>query len=140
MRRLILTGVSLLALTFALAACQSGTSSSSPAAGGGASASAAGGAGGGAACTVAAAGTTPTVSVEIKDFKFNPDPVTAKVGDTIGWTNADNVQHTATLADDSCSTETLSSGATGVLTFNAAGTYPYKCKIHSNMSGTIQVT
>jgi plastocyanin len=64
------------------------------------------------------------------DFKFSPQPVQAKVGQVIGWKNDDSAGHTATLADDSCGTDTIASGSTGALVFNVAGTYTYKCAIH----------
>lgn len=97
--------------------------------------------GGGAACATAPAGSTPTVTVEIKDFKFSPDPVKAKVGDVVAWTNGDSASHTASLSDGSCGTDTLAQGATGALVFNAPGTYTYQCNIHpTQMKGyTIEV-
>ena len=115
------------------------TAASAPAASAPA-ASAPAGSAAGAACAVAPSGGTATVSVAIKDFKFSPDPIQAKVGDVIGWTNNDTIQHTATLDDNSCSTDPLAGGAIGMLTFSAPGTYPYHCKIHpTQMMGTIVV-
>jgi plastocyanin len=70
------------------------------------------------------------VQVQIKDFKFSPQPVNAKVGDVVGWTNGDSAPHSATMDDGSCSTDTISQGATGLLVFNTAGTYTYHCKVH----------
>lgn len=96
------------------------------------------GAGGGACATSTAAG---TVQASMAQRAFAPATIQAKVGDVIAWTNDDSLPHTATLKDDpACSTETLSSGATGALTFGAAGTYAFFCKIHSDMTGTIEVT
>jgi plastocyanin len=125
---------------FAVAAC--GTAATNPPTSGGsvAPAGSEGGGDGGTACATTEAGATAAVSVEIVDFAFSPDPVTAQVGDVIGWTNGDKAQHTASLTDGSCGTENLSQGATGLLVFNAAGTYPYKCNIHAQMTGTIEVT
>lgn len=93
---------------------------------------------GGAACSqTAAAG---TVAVTIKDFAFGPADIQAKVGDTITFSNKDTAPHTATLDDGSCSTDTISPGSSDGLTFTAAGTYPFHCKIHSSMHGTITVS
>ena len=83
-----------------------------------------------AACAEAPAGATPTVEVEIKDFSYSPEPVTASVGDVIGWTNADSAPHTASLADGSCTTVSLNQGDTGALVFSAPGTYTYQCNVH----------
>ncbi|MFL5726319.1 MAG: cupredoxin domain-containing protein [Chloroflexota bacterium] len=130
MRRLAFLPLTLLTV-LALAACTAsttgstaGTSAAAPSAG------ASGGGGGAAACAAGTSGAAAAVTVEIKDFKFSPDPVNAKVGDAVGWTNGDSAPHTATLDDDSCTTESISQGATGLLVFNAPGTYTYHCKIH----------
>jgi plastocyanin len=94
-----------------------------------------------AACAPAAAGATATVKVTIKNFAFSPEPVTAKVGDVIGWTNSDGVSHTATLDDGSCTTDTITTGTTQALVFSAPGTYPYHCSIHPTlMMGKITIT
>jgi plastocyanin len=123
------------ALVLVLAACSSGGgSSAAPSTGGGASAPAAGGA----ACTVST--DTGTVAVTIKGFAFNPNAISAKVGEVVGFVNNDTTAHTATLDDDSCSTDNIAAGASMSLTFSAAGTYPFHCKIHPNMTGTITVS
>ena len=93
---------------------------------------------GGGACT--AANGTATVNVTVQNFAFSPSAITAKVGDVIGFTNKDSVGHTATVDDGSCSTDTISNGTTATLTFTAAGTYPFHCKIHPSMKGTITVS
>ena len=82
-----------------------------------------------------------TVEASIADFAFQPATVTAGVGDVIGWTNGDAPPHTATLVDDpACTTANLARGETGSLVFSAAGTYPFFCKIHPSMTGTIEIT
>jgi plastocyanin len=101
----------------------------------------AGGASAGAACAASPAGTAPTVTVTIKNFAFSPEPVTAKVGDVIGWTNSDSIGHTATLDDGTCTTDIINNGQTQSLTFSAPGTYPYHCSVHpAQMKGTITVS
>ena len=101
----------------------------------------AGGASSAAACATAAAGAAATVKVSIKNFAFSPEPVTAKVGDVIGWTNNDSISHTATLDDGSCTTDTIAAGTTLALVFSAPGTYPYHCSIHpTQMMGKITIT
>jgi len=96
------------------------------------------GAGGAACATSTAAG---TVSAAMSGTAFVPATIQAKVGDVIAWTNNDTIPHTATFKDDpACTTETLAAGATGALTFSAAGTYALICKIHSSMTATIDVT
>jgi len=139
MRRLTLLPV--LAALLTLAACSGGTSpapaattAASAPAGGGASAPAGGAsapAGGGAACASAPAGSTAAVTVTIKDFKFSPQPVQAKVGDVVAWTNQDGTTpHSATMDTAGCDTNTINGGATAMLVFSQAGTYTYHCSIH----------
>lgn len=84
--------------------------------------------------------TTPgEVAVAIKDFAFIPGDIQAKVGQTLTFTNGDGAPHTATLDDGSCTTPNLGKGDSDGLTFNAPGTYPFHCKIHPDMKGTITV-
>ncbi|MEK6719625.1 MAG: cupredoxin domain-containing protein [Chloroflexota bacterium] len=83
----------------------------------------------------------PGVTVTVVDFAFDPTPVTATVGQPIGWTNQDGAPHTATLDEGDCATGTLAAGGgTGSLVFSEPGTYPYHCAIHSRMKGSIVVT
>jgi plastocyanin len=127
-----------------LAACSgggttptAGVSSPEPAA----SASAPAASGGAGAGTCAPSTEPGTVEAAMGGNAFSPATITAKVGDVIAWTNGDSVPHTATLRDDpACTTENLGNGETGALTFSAAGTYEYFCKVHPDMAGTIEVT
>ena len=130
------------ALTAVLAAC-GGTATPSPSASGaapsatgaaasavGSQAAASGGAGGALSCATAPSGSTATVNVTIQNFQFSPQPVQAKVGDVVAWTNKDGAPHSATMDDGSCDTDSIASNATAMLVFNAPGTYTYHCKIH----------
>ncbi len=97
----------------------------------------AGGAAGGGCAPSTEAG---VVEVDIQNFAYSPAAVEAAVGETITFTNRDEAPHTATLDEGDCSTESLGQDATGGLVFDAAGTYPFHCRIHPNMTGTITVT
>lgn len=129
----------------ALAACGGGTTTSAPAASPAATPAASEAApsegGAAAACESAPAGAAAAVEVEIRDFTYSPEPVSAAVGDVITWTNADSAPHTASLEDGSCGTENLNQGDSGGLVFNAPGTYTYRCNVHpGQMAGfTIEV-
>ena len=136
MSRRIVTLLSIGALAL-VAACGGGstTATGAPAS----SAPSAAASSGGAACAPSDA--APTVTSSMSNIAFAPAAITAKVGDVIGWTNKDTVQHTATLkSDPTCTTPNIGNGETGSLVFNVAGTYEYFCKIHSSMTGTITVT
>lgn len=92
----------------------------------------------GAACSQSAE--AGQVAVAIENFAFSPADIQAKVGQTITFTNGNSAPHTATLDDGSCSTGTISPGASDGLAFTAAGAYPFHCKIHPSMKGTITVS
>jgi hypothetical protein len=77
--------------------------------------------------------------VTIKNFAFAPTTSTVHVGDTITWTNQDQVAHTATASDGSFDTGSISQGKSGSHTFTKAGTIPYICSIHPSMKGTVTV-
>ncbi len=88
----------------------------------------------------AAAQPEDAVAVEIKDFLYNPDPVTVTAGDSVTWTNADSVAHTATALDrDVLQTKSLDQGESFTATFSAPGTYEYFCEFHPQMKGTLVV-
>ena len=143
MRRHALLAFSLFAL-LALSACASSAGgTAAPAAtaptaapAGSEPAASAPAAGGGGCTTSSEAG---AVSVGIEGFAFAPAEVTAAVGETITWTNSDSAPHTATLDDNSCDTGNIAQNASAGLVFDAAGTYPYHCTIHPNMTGTITI-
>jgi plastocyanin len=86
-----------------------------------------------------------TINVSIIDFSFTPANVSASIGDTVLWTNNGAMDHTASstsvpggaLAFDS---GTLSPGDTFSLVMTTAGTYNYRCNIHTAMTGTITVS
>jgi plastocyanin len=91
------------------------------------------------ACAESTAPTT--IEATVRDYAFGPEPIKAKVGDVITWTNAGPNEHTATLDDGSCGTDNLNTGDAGSLTFSAPGTYAYHCEVHpARMKGTIEVS
>jgi plastocyanin len=139
MRRLSCFGLTILA-ALAVAACGGTTASGAPASGAPApSAAASAPAGAAVACTKASSA-DPAVAATIKDFKFSPDPITAKIGEIIAWTNGDGAPHTASLADGSCGTDQIAGGASGALVFSVAGTYTYQCMVHPGQMKDYTIT
>lgn len=86
------------------------------------------------------AGSASGEAVVIKNFEFNPDKLTAKVGDKIEVTNKDSATHTLTAKDKSVDTGDLDEGESATVTLDKAGTLDYVCSIHPYMTGTIEVT
>ncbi len=77
--------------------------------------------------------------VEIVDFAYDPDPVTIEEGGKVIWINEDSAPHTATAEDGSFDTGTLEEGKLKSESFKEAGSYPYICSIHPDMTGTVEV-
>ena len=80
-----------------------------------------------------------TIKVDVQNLVFSPAEVTAKLGDTIVWTNKDVLQHTATATDKSFDVM-LPPGKTGSTVVTKVGTFDYFCKFHPNMKGKVTVT
>ncbi len=82
-----------------------------------------------------------THQVTIAHFAFDPESLTVAVGDSVVWTNRDDMPHTVTSNDG----ETFASAGLDTddqfsFRFTEAGSYPYFCTIHPVMTGTIIVT
>jgi plastocyanin len=87
----------------------------------------------------ASAASTAGTTIAIKDFKFAPTPLNAKVGDSITVTNEDNTAHQLKANDSSFDTGSFSSGSKTIIVMTA-GTFAYHCAIHDYMTGVIQVS
>jgi plastocyanin len=79
-----------------------------------------------------------TIRVKIEKLAFMPLQVTAHVGDTIEWVNADFVAHTATARDGSWDVM-IAPSATASVALKADGTVDYYCRFHPNMTGQITI-
>jgi plastocyanin len=78
------------------------------------------------------------VKVTIGNFTFTPPELKLKVGDTVTWTNHDDIPHTVVSAGKFRS-KTMDTDNTFAFTFTAAGDYKYFCSLHPHMTGTIKV-
>ncbi|MGJ5039256.1 MULTISPECIES: cupredoxin family copper-binding protein [unclassified Bradyrhizobium] len=79
-----------------------------------------------------------TIKVTIDNFTFTPAEVTVKVGDTVAWTNHDDIPHTVVSAGKYRS-KTLDTDDSFSFTFAAAGDYKYFCSLHPHMTGLVKV-
>lgn len=86
------------------------------------------------ASTTASTGDTIT----IKSFKFSPNPLKVRVGDTVTITNTDGTNHTVTADDKSFDTGKFSEGSK-TIELGTAGSFSFHCNIHDFMKGVIQV-
>jgi amicyanin len=76
--------------------------------------------------------------VTIDNFTFNPPELNLKVGDTVTWTNHDDIPHTVVSAGKFRS-KVMDTDNTFSFTFTAAGDYKYFCSLHPHMTGMIKV-
>ena len=82
-----------------------------------------------------------SVSLTAADFAFEPSDLSAAAGDSIEFTNDDDAPHTFTAEDAGIDEEVDAGGSTTIsLADVEPGTYDYVCKIHPNMTGTLEVT
>lgn len=82
-----------------------------------------------------------SVTVDIRNFSFNPATLNIKTGTKVTWVNNDSVSHTVTSDSGSLlNSPTLSPGQSFSFTFNNAGTINYHCSIHPMIKGDVVVT
>ena len=81
-----------------------------------------------------------TVSVEIKNFIFNPDAITVPAGTTVVWTNLDSTPHTVTSTSGIFDSGVMDQDENFSYTFHGPGTYDYSCMIHPYMKAKVIVT
>jgi plastocyanin len=79
-----------------------------------------------------------TITVSIDNFAFAPNELKVKVGDTVTWTNHDDIPHTVVSAGKFRS-KTMDTDGSFSFAFAAAGDYKYFCSLHPHMTGMIKV-
>ncbi|MDX8482709.1 cupredoxin family copper-binding protein [Mesorhizobium sp. VK24D] len=87
---------------------------------------------------VASPAAAATIEVAIDKLVFSPASVSAKVGDTIEWTNKDVFAHTATV--NGGWDVTIPPKAKGEVTLKQTGAVDYFCRFHPNMKGHVEVS
>ena len=101
---------------------------------------------------------TASASVAISNFAFDPVELEIAAGDTVVWTNDDDIAHTVTSGRakkqgvpgvsknrDAAPDEVFDSGTmelddTFDFTFQDSGTFTYFCAIHAGMSARVVVS
>lgn len=82
-----------------------------------------------------------TKKVSITDSSFCPDSVEVKVGDTVEWKNDGKQTHKLVFdSPGQGKSSDLSPGATHSQVFSQAGTFPYHCEKHPEMTGEVVVS
>ncbi|MDP9330596.1 MAG: cupredoxin domain-containing protein [Actinomycetota bacterium] len=81
-------------------------------------------------------------TVTVVDFSFSPGHVKVAQGGSVSWDNGGTHTHTSTYngALALWNTGNIAPGTTSnSVTLRAAGTYPYHCTIHTQMTGSVKV-
>ena len=76
--------------------------------------------------------------ITIDNFTFTPTKLKVKVGDTVTWTNHDDIPHTIVSAGKFRS-KAMDTDNEFSFTFTSAGDYKYFCSLHPHMTGMIKV-
>jgi plastocyanin len=79
-------------------------------------------------------------TVEMTKFAFAPAQVEIKAGGSVVFINRDLAPHTATAGDGSFDTGTLRKDERKEIAFPSVGEFPYACRFHRHMTGTVRVT
>ena len=83
---------------------------------------------------------THAVAIGPEDMAFDPSTLEIAKGDTVQWTNKMGMEHTVSSDDGSSfDSEEIAPNGTFSYTFDTSGSFPYHCKIHEFMTGTITV-
>jgi plastocyanin len=92
-----------------------------------------------AAISAASAAQAANITVKIDNFTFNPQTIRVKVGDTVTWTNADDIPHTVTSKTSAFRSKALDTDDQFTFTFTTPGSFEYFCSLHPHMTGSIVV-
>jgi plastocyanin len=87
----------------------------------------------------AVAARAATVEVNIDNFTFGPQQITVHAGDSVTWTNRDDIPHTVTSKTMAFRSKAMDTGDKFSFTFTTPGTYAYFCSLHPHMTGAIVV-
>jgi plastocyanin len=81
-----------------------------------------------------------TTTVDLpKSYRFAPEDIKVRVGDTVTWTNNDNFIHNVQLIRQDV-TKDLPIGSSASVTFDRAGLVRYQCSLHpAQMKGSVLV-
>jgi plastocyanin len=77
--------------------------------------------------------------VSITGFKMDPETIEILAGDEVEWINNDFVAHTATAKDGTFDTGRIDSNQSKRIKLTKVGSFPYYCRFHSSMKGTVTV-
>ena len=82
-----------------------------------------------------------TIAVTMKNIQFAPKALSAKVGETIKWTNGDSVDHNVTATKgETFKSKAFGKGGTFSYKLDKPGKVTYVCTLHPGMTATLTIT
>ena len=87
----------------------------------------------------AASADAPTRTVTMPGKLYDPASLDVLVGTTVAWKNDDSMNHTATAENDAFASGYVPPGGTFSYTFTRQGRFEFRCTIHKQMRGEVDV-
>ncbi|VVE22277.1 Amicyanin [Pandoraea cepalis] len=91
----------------------------------------------GSAQTVCAEPAVHTVTID--SMQYSPPTLTVKVGETVVWVNRDPFPHTVTAQTGDFDSKGIAPGESWQFKPTKKGKFPYFCRFHPTMKGTLRV-
>ena len=79
-----------------------------------------------------------TIQIVMENLVISPAEASARLGDTVEWTNKDVVAHTATARNGDFDV-TIPPNKTASFVLKKAGSIDYYCRFHPNMTATLKI-
>ncbi|HUV86043.1 MAG TPA: cupredoxin domain-containing protein [bacterium] len=93
-----------------------------------------------AALVACGTGALALTEIKIQNFAFVPQNVVVPKGEMVQWTNLDSAVHTSTSDTLVWDSGDIQLNESYKRKFNKTGFFPYHCKYHTLMKGTVRVT
>ena len=87
----------------------------------------------------AASAEAPMRTIAMPGKLFDPARLDVLVGTTVTWKNDDNVNHTASAENEAFASGYIPPGGSFSFTFTRQGRYEFRCTIHRQMRGEVDV-
>jgi len=83
--------------------------------------------------------TDSAIEVKIDNFAFTPGAIKIKSGTQVTWINNDDIPHTVDSTQGKFKSAALDTDQKFEFRFTEPGEYPYYCRMHPKMTGSIVV-
>lgn len=84
--------------------------------------------------------TATAVTIDMRDYAFEPHETSVAAGTTVRWVNHDDApHHVITESTKTLDSGLIAPGSVFAFTFSAPGRYEYRCAVHPTMLGIVNV-